>query len=100
VAGARGLSCEKWQADTGKKIGWLWLRNGPELPPRQHYPLVPITPTHTLPFAMITMDFITKLPESGGCDSILTVTDHDCTKAVILVPCKEQMTTEEFLELY
>jgi hypothetical protein len=63
-------------------------------------PLVPITPTHTLPFATITMDFITKLPISGGCDSILTVTDHDCTKAVILVPCKEQMTTEEFLELY
>jgi hypothetical protein len=63
-------------------------------------PLVPIVPTHTLPFATITMDFITKLPVSGGCDSILTVTDHDCTKAVILVPCKEQMTTEEFLELY
>jgi hypothetical protein len=63
-------------------------------------PLIPITPTHTLPFATITMDFITKLPESGGCDSILTVTDHNCTKAVILVPCKEQMTTEEFLELY
>jgi hypothetical protein len=51
-------------------------------------PLVPITPTNTLPFATITMDFITKLPESGGCNLILTITDHDCTKAVILVPCK------------
>jgi hypothetical protein len=46
------------------------------------------------------MDFITKLPTSGGCDSILTITDHDCTKAVILIPCKEAMSTEEFLELY
>jgi hypothetical protein len=40
------------------------------------------------------------LPKSGECDTILTITDHDCTKAVILVPCKEAMTTEEFLELY
>jgi transposase InsO family protein len=35
------------------------------------------------------MDFIVKLPMSKGYDSILTITDHDCTKAVILLPCKE-----------
>jgi transposase InsO family protein len=35
------------------------------------------------------MDFIVKLPTSKGYNSILTITDHDCAKAVILLPCKE-----------
>src|ERR1700730_13170266 len=67
---------------------------------RNEPPLIPITPTSTVPFGTIAVDFITKLPKSGECDTILTITDHDCTKAVILVPCKEAMSTEEFLELY
>ena len=40
------------------------------------------------------MDFITKLPQSGGYDSILTIMDHDCSKAIILIPCKESITVE------
>jgi hypothetical protein len=53
-------------------------------------PLQPITPeVNTEPFQTISMDFIVKLPTSKGYDSILTITDHDCTKAVILLPCKE-----------
>ncbi len=48
-----------------------------------------------MPFETITLDFITKLPISQGYDSILTVTDHDCTKATIFIPCKESMTAEE-----
>jgi hypothetical protein len=63
-------------------------------------PIQPIPSTSTTPFASIAVDFITKLPKSGECDSILTITDHDCTKAVLLIPCKEEMTTEGFLELY
>jgi transposase InsO family protein len=35
------------------------------------------------------MDFIVKLPLSDGYDSILTIIDHNFTKAVILLPCKE-----------
>ena len=35
------------------------------------------------------MDFIVKLPLSDGYNSILTITDNDCTKVVILLPCKE-----------
>ena len=35
------------------------------------------------------MNFIVKLPLSDGYDSILTITDHDCTKVVILLPCEE-----------
>jgi len=46
-------------------------------------PLFPITPEpDTLPFQTIAIDWITKLPQSDGYDSIMMVTDHDCTKAV------------------
>ena len=41
------------------------------------------------PFQTIAMDFIVKLPLSDGYDSILTIIDHNFTKAVILLPCKE-----------
>src|SRR6266702_4113059 len=59
-------------------------------------PLSPIFPTHeAMPFETVALDFITKLPVSQGYDLILTVTDHDCTKAVIFIPCKESMTAEE-----
>ncbi len=48
-----------------------------------------------MPFETVALDFITKLPISQGYDSILTVTDHDCTKAAIFIPCKESMNAEE-----
>jgi hypothetical protein len=46
------------------------------------------------------MDFITKLPTSEGYNTILTITDHDCSKAVLLFPCKETITAEEVAKLY
>ena len=46
------------------------------------------------------MDFITKLPESEGNDTILTITNHDCSKAALLFPCKETITTEGVAKLY
>ena len=59
-------------------------------------PLSPIFPTHkAMPFETVTLDFITKLPISQGYDSILTVMDHDCTKAAVFIPCKESMTAKE-----
>ena len=48
-----------------------------------------------MPFETIALDFITKLPISQGYDSILTVMDHDCSKAAIFIPCKEAITAEE-----
>ena len=45
------------------------------------------------------MDFIVKLPESAGFDSILTITDHDCTKMLITIPCRETVTAEGVVEL-
>ena len=52
------------------------------------------------PFSTIAVDFIVKLPNSKGYNSILTVTDHDCTKAVILLPFKEEMGFLEVAQLY
>jgi hypothetical protein len=43
---------------------------------------------------------VTKLPTSFGHDFILTITDHDCSKAVLLLPCKETMGTEELAKIY
>ena len=59
-------------------------------------PLSPIFPTReAMPFETVTLDFITKLPISQGYDSILTIMDHNCTKAAVFIPCKESMTAEE-----
>ena len=64
-------------------------------------PLFPITlEPEAMPFSTVSMDWITKLPPSGGFDSILTITDHDCSKAVILLPCQEMMMILELAQLY
>ncbi len=57
--------------------------------------MIPIIPEHTLPFETVAMDFITKLPQSGKYDMILTITDHDCSKAAIFIPCQEAISAEE-----
>jgi transposase InsO family protein len=48
----------------------------------------------------VAIDFITKLPVSQGYNSILTVTDHDCSKATIFIPCVEEKSGEEMAALY
>jgi hypothetical protein len=55
---------------------------------------------NALPFQVITLDFVTKLPVSDGFDSILTITDHNCSKASILIPCNKSITAEKTAELY
>src|SRR6266702_2725738 len=58
--------------------------------------LSPIFPKpEAMLFETVALNFITKLPVSQGCDSILTIMDHDCTKAAIFIPCKESITAEE-----
>jgi hypothetical protein len=64
-------------------------------------PLRPIYPKpEAMPFKTIALDFITKLPESQGYDSILTITDHNCTKAAIFIPCREEINAEGTAALY
>src|ERR1700744_599515 len=62
--------------------------------------MMPITPEHLLPFQTIAIDFITKLPKSGKYDTIITITDHDCSKAAVFIPCQETITAEGVAELY
>ena len=54
----------------------------------------------TLPFQTIAMDFIVKLPPSEGYNSILTITNHDCTKMIIAIPCQEIINAEGVANLY
>jgi hypothetical protein len=64
-------------------------------------PIYPITPAaNALPFQTIALDFITKLPESLGYDTILTITDHDCSKASIFIPCNETIDSEGVAKVY
>jgi hypothetical protein len=51
-------------------------------------------------FETVAMDFIVKLPLSNGFNSILMITDHDCTKAAIFIPCNETITAKGVAELY
>jgi hypothetical protein len=64
-------------------------------------PLEPIwAKPKATPFETVAVDFITKLPVSQGYDSILTVMDHDCSKATIFIPCVEEISGEEMAALY
>jgi hypothetical protein len=64
-------------------------------------PLNPITPElDALPFQTIAMDFIVKLPISEGYDSILTITDHDCSKVAIFILCNETIDADGVADLY
>jgi len=66
-----------------------------------HPPMFPIIPAdNARPFETIAMDFITKLPQSGGFDTILTITDTDCSKASIFIPCHETIDSEGVALLY
>jgi len=66
-----------------------------------HPPLFPILPTENAhPFETVAMDFITKLPKSGGYDTILTITDTDCSKASIFIPCHKAIDSEGVALLY
>jgi len=62
------------------------------------YPIT--TDPEAQPFKVVTMDFITKLPPSQGYDSILTITDHDCTKAALFIPCNETIMSKGVAKLY
>ena len=41
------------------------------------------------PFSTIALDLIVDLPKSGGYDSILTITNHDVSKAALFFPCNQ-----------
>jgi len=66
-----------------------------------HPPMFPITPAkNTQPFKTVTMDFITKLPQSGEYNTILMITDTDCSKVSIFIPCNKAINSEGVALLY
>jgi len=66
-----------------------------------HPPMFPITPADNVrPFETVAIDFITKLPQSGGFDTILTITDTNCSKASIFIPCHKTIDSEGVALLY
>jgi len=65
-----------------------------------HPLLFPITPTSSLPFQTIAIDFITKLPLSHSYNTILTITDHNVSKASIFLPCNETIDAEGVTKVY
>ena len=66
-----------------------------------HPPMFPVTPVdNACPFETIAMDFITKLPQSGDFDTILMITDTDCSKASIFIPCHKTIDSEGVALLY
>jgi Integrase zinc binding domain len=64
-------------------------------------PLDPIIPKgEPIPFTHIAIDFIMKLPLLEEHDTIMTIIDQGCTKAVILLPCKEESRSEDIAKLF
>lgn len=63
-----------------------------------HAPLKPLDPPNA-PWESVTTDFIVKLPESEGFDSITVVVDRT-TAQTHFYPCRETMKTPEHVQGY
>jgi hypothetical protein len=63
------------------------------------YPIM-ITETYAYPFQTISWDLITDLPRKGSFDSVLTIVDHDCSKAALFFPCSKEVGVAEVAALY
>ena len=48
----------------------------------------------------MALDLIVNLPPSEGYDSILTIMDHDCSKAALFFPCNQTITSQGVVVLY
>jgi hypothetical protein len=68
---------------------------------RARPPLLLITTIQSShPFQVISLDLVMDLPMSQGNDAILTIVDHDCSKAVMFLPCTKEVTAEGLAQLY
>jgi hypothetical protein len=63
-------------------------------------PLSLIKSTTTHPFAIVTTDFITDLPESEGFNSIMVVVDQNITKGVIFISTNKTVSAAKAACLY
>ena len=58
------------------------------------------TMSNMKPFSQIAMDLITGLPQVNGKDAILTIVDHGCSRAAIVIPCTTIITGPGIAQLY
>ena len=68
----------------------------PQKAPLQPFPLEPTKG----PFQIVSMDLITKLPESNGYNAILTIVDQGCSKAAKFLPCTTNITSQQVAVKY
>jgi Integrase zinc binding domain len=84
--------------------GWATCQSTKPLTHRPKPPMAPLEPQEqeadNVPFQVISIDLITDLPLSDGSNSILTIMDHDCSKAAIFLPCTKEISTEGVIDLY
>ena len=52
------------------------------------------------PFLIVTMDFITDLPESNRYNALYVAVDHDLIKAIVLIPCTKTIDAISTAKLY
>jgi hypothetical protein len=69
-------------------------------PPFPSFELMRALRSTFTPYSTITLDLITDLPELQGYDSILTITDHDCSKAAFFIPCNKTIDSEGIAKCY
>ena len=69
-----------------------------------HPTMPPITPhdvaTNPFLFKQVSVDLVTDLPPTRGCDSILTIVDQGLTKAAFFLPTNKTATSAEIAKLY
>ena len=57
-------------------------------------------PSNTKPFKQVTMDLITGLLQIGKHNTILTIVDHRCSHAAIILPISDTITGTGIVQLY
>ena len=62
--------------------------------------LSPLPSSCTHPFQQLSVDLVTGLPPSHGCDSLLVVVDHSLLKGVILIPCNKDIDAKGVGDLF
>jgi Integrase zinc binding domain len=97
---------EYWWPDM-KKFITQYVKGCPKCQETKSNTTKPKIPTHPItvkanaqPFETIAWDLITDLPLSNGHNSILMITDHDCTKAAIFLPCRKDIDSVGIATLY
>ena len=62
--------------------------------------LSPLAIETPLPFSSISVDLITRLPDSQGFDSVMVMVDHGLTKQVIDCPCTKKIDAAGVAQLF